>query len=80
MPYPIYQKTYGCQMPNAGPELRPEAGAQRTLEAVSSRPLFGSDGAALRGLQQFLDPCPRQRYGVSCLQVAGDTCRVVLVA
>jgi len=27
--------------PNARPELRPEAGAQRTLEAVSSRPLFG---------------------------------------
>jgi hypothetical protein len=26
---------------NARPELRPEAGAQRTLEAVSSRPLFG---------------------------------------
>jgi hypothetical protein len=29
-------------MPNARPELLPEAGAQRTLEAVSSRPLFGS--------------------------------------
>jgi len=29
--------------PNAGPELLPEAGAQRTLEAVSSRPLFGAE-------------------------------------
>jgi hypothetical protein len=29
------------QVPNARPELLPEAGAQRTLEAVSSRPLFG---------------------------------------
>jgi hypothetical protein len=26
---------------NAGPELLPEAGAQRTLEAVSSRPFIG---------------------------------------
>ena len=26
--------------PNAAPQLLPEAGAQRTLEAVSSRPLF----------------------------------------
>ena len=32
--------------PNAGPELRPEAGAQRTLLAVSSRPLLGSYAAA----------------------------------
>jgi hypothetical protein len=29
--------------PNARPELLPEAGAQRTLEAVSSRPLFGAE-------------------------------------
>jgi hypothetical protein len=28
--------------PNAGAHLLPEAGAQRTLEAVSSRPLFGA--------------------------------------
>jgi len=30
-------------MPNAGPELLPEAGAtqERRLEAVSSRPMFG---------------------------------------
>jgi hypothetical protein len=27
--------------PNARPELLPKAGAQRTLEAVSSRPLLG---------------------------------------
>ena len=27
--------------PNARPEPLPEAGAQRTLEAVGSRPLFG---------------------------------------
>jgi len=27
--------------PNAGAELLPEAGAERTLEAVSSRPLLG---------------------------------------
>ena len=32
-------------MPNARPELLPEAGAERTLEAVSSRPLFGQAGA-----------------------------------
>ena len=31
------------QVPNARPELLPEAGAQRTLEAVSSRPLFGAE-------------------------------------
>jgi len=28
--------------PNAAPQLLPEAGAQRTLEAVSCRRLFGS--------------------------------------
>ena len=31
---------------NARPELLPEAGAERTLEAVSSRPLFGPYAAA----------------------------------
>ena len=36
---PMLQK-----QPNAGPELLPQAGAQRTLEAVSSRPLFGAAG------------------------------------
>ena len=33
--------------PNARPELLPEAGAQRTLEAVSSRPLFGPVTASM---------------------------------
>jgi hypothetical protein len=32
------------QKPNAGHEPLPEAGAQRTLEAVGSMPLFGSAG------------------------------------
>jgi hypothetical protein len=31
--------------PNAEPQLLPEAGAQRTLEAVSCRRLFGSYAA-----------------------------------
>jgi hypothetical protein len=31
---------------NARPELLPEAGAERTLEAASSRPLFGPDVAS----------------------------------
>src|SRR5262245_11933047 len=33
------------RLTDAGHELLPEAGAQRTLEAVSSRPLFGWAGA-----------------------------------
>jgi hypothetical protein len=31
--------------PNAGPQLLPEAGAQRTLEAVGCRPMLGSSAA-----------------------------------
>ena len=38
---------YLPRQPNARPELLPEAGAQRTLEAVSSRPLFGKAPASL---------------------------------
>ena len=38
--------------------------------------MFGSDGTALRGLQQFFDPRTRHRDGVSCLQAAGDPGRV----
>jgi len=41
----------GCS-PNARPELLPEAGArdERTLEAVSSRPLFGAGLARALGM------------------------------
>jgi hypothetical protein len=53
---------------------------KQPLEAVGSRPWFGADGAALRCLQQCLDPCTRQSYGVLRLQTAGDPCRHVLVA
>ena len=40
----------GIRMRNAKPELLPEAGAtkERTLEAVSSRPLFGQAWDAAR--------------------------------
>ena len=53
--------------PNARPEPLPEAGAQRTLEAVGSRPLLGGRlGQAL-----FAQPLTAQpaslRFGVSYL-------------
>jgi hypothetical protein len=66
-------------LPNASAQPLPKAGAQRTLEAVGCSALFGSDGTALRGLQQFLDPRTRHRNGVLGLQAAGDTGRVFLV-
>jgi hypothetical protein len=47
---------------------------------VGSMPWFGFDGAALRGLQQFFDLRTRHRDSVLCLQAAGDTGRVSLVA
>src|SRR5262249_39546698 len=46
---------------------------------TQSGALFGADGAGLRRLQQFLNPCTRQSYGVLCLQTAGSTCRNFLV-
>ena len=63
-------------VPNAELQARPEAEAQRKLEGVACKLWLGSERAALRGLQQFLDPCPRNRYCVVCLQAAGDTYRV----
>jgi hypothetical protein len=46
------QHTPYLKKPNARTELLPEAGAQRTLEAVSSRPLFGA-GADMDEAQRF---------------------------
>jgi hypothetical protein len=45
-------------MPNARPELLLEAGArhERTLEAVSSRPLFGEVLYVMHGCPQLLPP------------------------
>jgi len=40
--------------PNAGRQLLPEAGAQRTLEAVSCTPWFGSEGGRDSGLSTSL--------------------------
>jgi hypothetical protein len=65
--------------PNARAQPLPKAGAERTLEAVGCSALFGSDGTALHGLQQFFDSHTRHCDGVSCLQAAGDTGRVFLV-
>jgi hypothetical protein len=42
---------------NARPELRLEAGAQRTLLAVSSRPLFGPAAAQLANRENGKDAC-----------------------
>jgi hypothetical protein len=39
-------RVHGCQEPNARGEPPPEAGAQRTLEAVGSTALFGQAFAA----------------------------------
>jgi len=39
--------------PNARPELLPEAGAQRTLEAVGCRPWFGHGTDLLRAVCPF---------------------------
>jgi hypothetical protein len=70
---------HGLQKPNASAQPLPKAEAQRTLEAVGCSALFGSDGVALRALQQFFDPDTRHRDGVLCLQAAGDPGRVFLV-
>ena len=73
----------GCS-PNAGPELRLEAGArhERTLEAVSSRPMFGADSASrLEGCSRptpgFLKPGigPAHRLRV-CVPLLPSACSI----
>jgi hypothetical protein len=77
--------TSGCNANhiNARPELRPKAGAQRTLEAVSSRPLFGSY-TAVRPYNGYTLPqrLPRLSFRSAscrwCIQIASarGTCRL----
>ena len=43
--------------PNGGPEPRPEAGAQRTLAGVGSRPLLDVDAVGFQGLWLFCETC-----------------------
>ena len=47
--------------PNAGPELLPEAGAEQTLAAVSSKLWFG----AVAWPRELLSPaCPDQHFDI----------------
>jgi hypothetical protein len=66
-----HQRNPGYSL-NARPELLPEGGAERMLEAVSSRLLFGQAGAlaALPMRRYAGTPSSRRRAVLACVSIA----------